>query len=308
MAGTKVALWGEGTSGRVFSLAAVCRGICDELLVTGCDLRQAEKRVWELRRASEVAEGRVAISVSDDASIADAELVMLTSGSFERDSGLHGTELRRFVRELEGTVDRICQSGFDGIFLVATPRAELVTELVRRRSGFDASAVLGLGTVTETIRMRRALAERFVLSPKEIQAYVIGDREGEAFVPWSQVYAAGKSVAAVCKGDAALCGGMRQLEDSVVGTALAEGMSQSAADGISLFKTVKAILRDEKRVLTVAACPEGEYGESGVCLSLPCVVGKKGVEKVMTLDLSGRELDRLSSVCDRLRSLRREIT
>ena len=191
---------------------------------------------------------------------------------------------------------------------MATRRTELTTDLVRRRSGFDASAVLGTGTVTETLRMRRALADRFGLSPKEIQAYVIGDREGEAFVPWSQVYAASRSVAAVCKGDAALCGGMRQLEESVVGTALSEDLSQSAADGLALMKTVKAILGDEKRVLTVAACPEGEYGESGVCLSLPCVIGKKGVERVLTLDLSGRELDRLSSVCDRLRSLRREIT
>jgi L-lactate dehydrogenase len=182
--------------------------------------------------------------------------------------------------------------------LIVTNPVDIMTYISLKLSGLPASSVLGSGTVLDTARFRYLLAEKFQLDSRSIHAYIIGEH-GDSEVPvWSTVNVSG----------------MHLFEDDSQGCTLEEADSikpifeqvknaayeviqrkgaTSYAIGLGVTQIVRSILQNQNRVLTVSTLINGFEGIEDVCLSLPAVVNRQGVSRILNLTLTPTEKEQL---------------
>ncbi len=308
----KLAVVGTGMVGMSFAYALVCSHACDELILIDVDKKRAEGEAMDLNHGLAFSGGNMKIYAADYDALSDADIVVIAAGVAQRPGESRISLLRRNADILSSVTDSVCRSGFDGIFLVATNPVDIMTDVVRRRSGFPKERVIGTGTTLDTARLRYEIGSYFGVDPRNVHAYVIGEHGDSEFVPWSQAYVSTRSVRSICRENVD-CFSQDELfaiEERVRHAAQAIIEAKGATYygiGLSTLRIVKAIFGNEKSILTVSTYLEGEYNQEDVYVGVPCVIGREGVKRVVQLDLTEEELDRFDASCDFLRSVRREI-
>ena len=183
----------------------------------------------------------------------------------------------------------------DGLLLVATNPVDVLTYVAWRLSGLPASRVIGSGTILDTARFRYGLSRHCGVDPHSVHAYIVGEH-GDSEVPvWSLANIAGLGLLDFCAVHG-LPHDRNTLDEIFIETRDAayriierKGATHYAV-ATGLLRIVEAILRDQNTVLSVSSLIMGRYGLSDVCLSLPTVVNRRGVERVLHLKLSPEEL------------------
>ena len=200
-------------------------------------------------------------------------------------------------------VPKVVQSGFEGIFLVATNPVDIMTRVTYELSGFNASKIIGTGTTLDTARLRYLLGEYFEVDPRNIHAYVIGEHGDSEFVPWSQALLAAKPLKDVMRDNpkSYYMEELEQISDDVRCAAHkiieAKGATYYGI-GMSIVRIVRAILQDENSVLTVSVRLRGEYsGKKDVFIGNPCIVSANGAKRILELKLTEQELQKLDNSC-----------
>ena len=215
------------------------------------------------------------------------------------------------MKIFESILHSVLQSGFCGIFLVATNPVDIMTRIVYEISGFSPEKVIGTGTALDTARLRYLLGEKFMIDPRNMHAYVMGEHGDSEFVPWSQAMMATKPIFDLC-GETKGCHfqELLELEEEVRMAAYKIIEAKKATYygiGMAMARITKAIFGNEYSVLTVSAYLQGEYGESGIYIGIPCVVNRMGIQRIVELPLGGEEKQRLHSSCEMLENTYQEI-
>ena len=214
--------------------------------------------------------------------------------------------LQRNTAVFRSIVGPVVESGFKGIFLVATNPVDVMTRITLSLSGFESRRVIGSGTALDTARLRYLLGDYFSVDPRNVHAYVMGEHGDSEFVPWSQAMVATKSVMDICEesGGRYCVEEMEKLSGEVRGAAqkiIEAKKSTYYGIGMALTRITRAIFGNESSVLTVSTMLNGEYGQTGVYVGVPCVVGRDGVKQIVTLRLTEKENGKFASSCDLLR-------
>ncbi len=309
----KIVIVGAGLVGMSFAYTLVYSHICDELGIIDIDEKRAVGEVMDLNHGLAFSGGNMKIYKADYDSVSDADIVVISAGVPQKSGESRIALLRRNAKIITSIVENCSRQGFDGIFLVATNPVDIMADIVRRKSGLPSGRVIGSGTTLDTARLRYLLGDYFGVDPRNVHAYVMGEHGDSEFVPWSQAYISTKSVISLCKENQSkfTLPELYSIEDDVKNAAQAIIEAKGATYygiGLSVLRIVKAILRDEKSILTVSSLLDGEYGERDVYVGVPCLIGREGVKRVIELDLTDTEREKLSASCDFLRSVRREIT
>lgn len=308
----KIAVVGAGMVGMSFAYALVYSHVCDELVILDIDEKRAEGEAMDLNHGLAFSGGNMKIYAAGYEALSDADIVVITAGVAQKPGESRIALLRRNARIMSSITDAVCQSGFDGIFLIATNPVDIMTDIVRRRSGFPSSRVIGTGTTLDTARLRYEIGSYFGVDPRNVHAYVMGEHGDSEFVPWSQAYVSTKSVLSICQSDEnqfsfsdlnAIETNVRTAAQSIIE---AKGATYYGI-GLSILRIVRAILSNERSILTVSAMLSGEYGEEDVYAGVPCLIGREGVKRIVALDLTQEEIERFAASADFLRSVRREI-
>ncbi|MBR4442030.1 MAG: L-lactate dehydrogenase, partial [Clostridia bacterium] len=191
----------------------------------------------------------------------------------------------------------------DALYLVVTNPVDALTLETIRLSGLPAGRVIGTGTVLDTSRLRYLLSRHTGVDPRNIHAFVLGEHGDSEFVAWSRASIAGMTLDEYC----ADCGRCKGPISAILDTDIENQVRRAAysiielkgatyyAIAVAVRRIVEAILRDEQSILTVSTLLEGQYGLSGVCLSVPAIVGRKGVERVLEVGLKEDERERLAA-------------
>ena len=193
------------------------------------------------------------------------------------------------------------ESGFNGIFLVATNPVDIMTRITCALSGFNARRVIGTGTALDTARLRYLLGEYFSVDPRNVHAYVIGEHGDSEFVPWSQAMLATRPITDFCADGMCSMQEIKKLEEEVRSAAYKIIEAKRATYygiGMAMMRITRAILGDENSVLTVSAMLES-HGR--VFAGMPCIVNRSGVRRVLPLSLTEEEEKRLAASCETLR-------
>ena len=307
----KIVLIGTGMVGMSYAYALLNQNLCDELVLIDINKKRAEGEAMDLNHGVAFSGGNMEIYAGEYTDCCNADLVVRTAGLPQKE-GQNRLDLLKENRKIcERILQSVLENGFHGIFLVATNPVDIMTRIVYEISDFPPEKVIGTGTALDTARLRYLLGEKFMIDPRNMHAYVMGEHGDSEFVPWSQAMMTTKPIFDLC-GETEGCHfqELLELEEEVRMAAYKIIEAKKATYygiGMAMARITKAIFGNEYSVLTVSAHLQGEYGENGIYIGIPCVVNRMGIQRIVELPLGSEEKQRLHSSCETLENTYREI-
>lgn len=296
----KVAIVGTGMVGMSYAYALLNQGLCNDLLLIDINKERAEGESMDLNHGLAFAPKNMKISSGEYSDCADADIVVICAGVAQKEGESRLDLLKRNAKVFKSIVKPVVDSGFNGIFLIATNPVDIMTRLVYDLSGFPPERVIGSGTTLDTARLRYLIGDYLSADPKNIHANVVGEHGDSEFVPWSQAYLATKPILDICK-EKKTCycfDELKKIERCVMESAQVIIKAKQATYygiGMALARITKAIFDNENSILTVSSRTQGEYGLNNVFIGLSCFINRGGAKGILVLDLTQEEREKLSN-------------
>jgi L-lactate dehydrogenase len=291
--GTKVAIVGAGFVGTTFAYSLLIRSLVSEIVLIDTDRDRAEGEAMDLSHGLPFLEP-MAVRAGDYSDCEDSDIVVVTAGG-ARKSGQSRLELATgnfaLMREV---ISKITEYNKKCILLMVTNPLDVMTYAALKLSDFPKTKVIGSGTVLDTARLRYSIGEYLGVDSRNVHSYIIGEH-GDSEVPvWSLANVAGIRLKEYCP----LCNVpykksvfdelFVEVRDAGKEIIRRKGRTNYSI-GLSLTKIVESIIRGENSILTVSCYLENYHGVGDVCLSVPAVVNREGVEKIIDLPLDSQE-------------------
>ena len=290
---SRVVIVGAGNVGATFGYALVQAGLASEIVLIDYDAERAEGEAMDLAHAVPFSRP-TRVRAGSYADCAGAAITVIAAGARQQPGETRLELLRRNDSIVGGIVAQVAAANPDGIIIVATNPVDVLTSRAVSIAGLPAGRVFGSGTILDTARFRALLAERVGVDPRSIHAFVIGEHGDSEVAVWSSAHIAGLPLREFC------AAGGRELTEAdmeAIATEVCEaayliierkGATQYGV-AAGLLRLTEAILRDQHTILSVSSPIPGYYGISGVALSLPAIIGRDGVERVIEISLSDSE-------------------
>lgn len=303
----RIAVVGTGNVGSTFAYALLLSGLAAEIVLIDSNRSKAEGEAMDLNHAVPFAHPtRIWAGKYEDC--AGAVITVIAAGANQKPGG--ETRLALLQRNADifaQIVPHIVERNPNGILLIATNPVDVLTYASYKISGLRAERVIGSGTILDTARFRYLLSEYFGVDTRSVHAYIIGEH-GDSEVPaWSLANIAGMRLGEFCevRGCAYEPRAMEQIfertRDAAYQIIQRKGATYYAV-AAGILRIVEAILRNQNTVLSVSSLVNDYYGISDVCLSLPTIVGRNGIEKVLHVSLDESEVGKLKHSADVLKS------
>jgi L-lactate dehydrogenase len=290
---TKVAIVGTGMVGSSFAYTLLLSGIASEIVLIDANHERAEGEAMDLNHAVPFAHP-TKICAGDYADCQGAAITVISAGVGQRPGEIRLDLVRRNAAIFGQIVPKVAEANPEGIIVVATNPVDVLTYVTLKLAGLPANRVFGSGTILDTARFRYMLSEHLGVDPRSVHAYIIGEH-GDSEVPvWSLANVAGMRLPSFCAENGIPLGPetmdriFRQTRDAAYEIISRKGATYFAV-AAGLMRIAEAILRDQNTVLSISSLVTDYYGIDDVCLSLPTVVSRRGIERVLRLDLSPRE-------------------
>ncbi len=298
--GHKAVIVGAGQVGATTAYTLLISGLLSELVLIDVNRDKA------LGEAMDIAHGMplcppAEVRLGDYEDCRGAEIVILTAGLNQKPGETRLDLIKKNRSVFQSIVPQVVRYAPDAILLVVTNPVDVLTLETLRLSGLPAERVIGSGTVLDTSRLRYLLSRHTGVDPRNVHAFVLGEHGDSEFAAWSSMRIGGMTLHEFCQGcgtcDASLTDvAQAQFEAEVRRAAYTiidlKGATYYAV-ALAVRRIVQAILRDEHSILTVSSLLTGQYGLNDVCLSLPCVVCAKGIERILPIPLNDDELHSL---------------
>jgi L-lactate dehydrogenase len=294
---------GCGHVGATSAYALLTRGVAREVVLVDADPRRAEGEAMDLQQAAALARP-VEVRAGDWSDAAGAGVVVVAAGAGGRPGESRLDLLGRNAAVVRDVMENLLRHNFGGIVLMTTNPVDVLAQLAQEFSGLPVERVIGSGTVLDSARLRAMLGRRLGVEPRSVHAHVIGEHGDSEIAAWSSARVAGVPVREFCEGAGIECPDFDELLARVRRAApdiIERKGYTSYAIASCVARICEAVLRDEHSVLPVSTRLSGQYGVEGVYLSLPCVVGRAGVERVIEIPLDEAERAGLRASAELLR-------
>lgn len=287
----KVTVVGAGNVGATCADVLAYKEIANEIVLL--DIREgfAEGKaldIWQ-KAPIDVYDSRTIGSTNDYSKTAGSDVVVITSGLPRKPGMTRDDLISTNAGIVKSVTENVVKHSPNAIIIVVSNPLDVMTYQAHITSNFPRTRVLGMAGILDTARYRAFLAEELNISPKEIQAILMGGH-GDTMVPLPRyTTVAGIPVTELIAKD--------KLDAIIERTKFGGGelvklMGTSAwyAPGSAAAQMVEAIVKDQRRVFPVCMQLDGEYGIKNCYLGVPVILGKNGVEKVIELDLNDEEM------------------
>ncbi|MEC3883109.1 L-lactate dehydrogenase [Halobacillus sp. HZG1] len=291
----RVALIGTGAVGSSYAFALLNQGVADELVMIDLNKEKSEGDAMDLNHGLAFAPSNKKIWFGDYADCESADLVVITAGANQKPGETRLDLLEKNTAIFKSIVGSVMESGFDGIFLVATNPVDILTYMTWKFSGLPAERVIGSGTILDTARLRFKLSEYFDIDTRNVHAYIMGEHGDSELPVWSHANVAGRSVFDRIKDHPDLYdendleGIFEQVRDAAYHIIARKGATHYGI-AMGLVRLTKAILHNENAVLTVSGYLQGQYGMDDLYIGVPAIVNRKGIQEIIELDLDQDEM------------------
>jgi len=303
----KVVVVGAGFVGATFAYSLLQSGLASEIVLIDANRAKAEGEAMDINHAVPLARP-ARVWAGDYSDCAGAAVTVVTAGSAQRPGETRLALTARNVEIFRSIIPQIAQTNPNGIILIATNPVDVLTYASWKMSGLPRERVIGSGTILDTARFRYLLSQYFQVDARSVHAYIIGEH-GDSEVPvWSLANIAGMRLPVYCEQnnlhciEADLQDIFQQTRDAAYHIIERKGATYYAI-GMGLLRIVEAILRDQSTVLSVSSYIDEYYGINDVCLSLPSVVDRGGIEQVLRLKLNTEEQLGLRNSANLLRKM-----
>ncbi|HLT81829.1 MAG TPA: malate dehydrogenase [Cyclobacteriaceae bacterium] len=286
----KITVVGAGNVGATCADVLAYREIANEIVVVDIKEGLAEGKsldIWQ-KAPINLYDSRTIGVTNDYSKTAGSEVVVITSG-LPRKPGMSRDDLiGTNAGIVKSVTENVIRHSPDAIIIVVSNPLDVMTYQAHITSGFPRARVMGMAGILDTARYRAFLAEALNVSPKDIQAVLMGGH-GDTMVPLPRYTTVGGIPVTELIDKDKLTAILERTK--VGGGELVKLMGTSAwyAPGSAAAQMVEAIVRDQRRVFPVCVKLEGEYGISDCYLGVPVILGRNGIEKIIELDLNAEE-------------------
>jgi len=300
----KVGIVGCGFVGSSGAYAMALKGTASEIILVDLNKKLAQAQAEDILHATPFSHP-MRVMAGDYPQLANAGIVILACGVGQRPGETRLQLLERNVEVFKKVVPQVLQFAPEALLLVVSNPVDVITQVVTKLSGLNPARVIGSGTVLDTARFRALLGEHLGVAPVSVHAYVLGEHGDSEVLVWSSAKVGGVSIRDYARQIGVnVEEGKSQIDDGVRHAAyrIIEGKGATYYGiGAGIAQIVQAMSDDERRVLTVSSLTTEVEGFEGISLSLPRVVGAKGVLAELRPDLSSEELLALQNSADILR-------
>ncbi|MBE6161465.1 MAG: L-lactate dehydrogenase [Firmicutes bacterium] len=292
----KVVIIGCGNVGMSYAYALLNQKTnVQELVLVDLNKERIEGEAMDLNHCLAFAPTEMKIKAGDYSDTKDASIVMIAAGANQSPGETRMDLINKNSKIFKGIVESCINNGFNGIFLVATNPLDVMTYLTYKYSNFPTSRVIGSGTCLDTARLCYMIGNKLNISPKDINAYVMGEHGDTEFVPWSLASVGLNNIKEYLKQDE-----LDKISEDVKNAAY-EIINKKGATyygiGVSLVNITNAILNDESSILTVSSYDE----KNGVYIGGPTILNKDGVVKRIFVNLNEEEVEKMQKSVDTIK-------
>jgi L-lactate dehydrogenase len=293
----KAVMIGCGFVGSASVFALMQSGLFSEIAMIDADMEKAEGEAMDISHGIPFARHmRIYAGNYDD--VKDAGIVIITAGANQKPGETRLDLVHKNVGIFKSIIPQITSRNFDGILLVVANPVDILTRVAQKLSGLPENRVIGSGTVLDTGRLKYRLSDHLQVDSKSIHAFIIGEHGDSEIVAWSSANVSGVPLSNFCE----LRGHYEHREAE---NEIAEKVKNSAYDiiqrkratyfgvAMAVKRICEVIVRNEEAILPVSTAMHGEHGIDDVVLSMPCVVGRNGIETQIPIVLSEEETAKL---------------
>ncbi len=288
---SKVTVVGAGNVGATCANVLVTTQVADEVVLLDIKEGVSEGKAMDIMQTANILglNSRLTGVTNDYAKTENSDVVVITSG-IPRKPGMTREELIGVNAGIVKSVtENVLKHSPNAIIVCVSNPMDTMTYLIHKISGLPKNRIIGMGGALDSARFKYFLSIALGANATEVEGIVIGGHGDTTMIPLTR-FAAYRGLPAASLLPA------EQLEkvaaDTMVGGATLTkllGTSAWYAPGAAAAQVVGAVLHDQKKLISCSALLEGEYGESDLCIGVPCILGKNGIEKIVEFDLNEAE-------------------
>ena len=304
----KAAMIGCGFVGSASVFSLMESGLFSEIVMIDANRQKAEGEAMDISHGLPFVRP-MSIYAGDYPDLADAGIVFVTAGTAQKPGETRLDLVKCNASIFKSIIPEIVKYNQECILLIVANPVDVLTQVALKLSGFPSNRVLGSGTVLDTARFKYLLGEHLSVDSRNVHAYIIGEHGDSEIAVWSSATVSCVPIHRFCE--------MRGFTDHDYETEkIANNVKNSAYDiiekkgatyygiGMSVRRICEAIIRDEKSVLTVSTFLKGrKFGIKDICLSMPAMVGKDGVDALVPMTLDDKEMKALQESAETLKKV-----
>jgi L-lactate dehydrogenase len=287
----KVGIIGLGNVGVTTAFAMLFNGAPNQLVLLSRDKKKAEGEALDLEHALPFLESAEIIPTDNYKDLEGCRFVVVTAGAAQKPGETRLDLVNKNSKIIEAIIPKVMKYAPDAVVLIVSNPVDILTYKANKiAKKANPGQIFGSGTILDTARFRTHLSEKLKVNPGSIHAYILGEHGDSSFPVISSASVGGQNIT--------------ELKNFSMGYALeAYDQARNAAYKIieakgatyyaiaaAVVEIMNAILRDEETVLPVSVPLNDYYGLNEVALSIPCVIGKNGVERQLMASLSEEEV------------------
>ena len=288
---SKITVVGAGNVGATCANVLVTNQIADEVVLLDIKEGVSEGKAMDIMQTASILgiNTRLTGVTNDYAATEGSDMVVITSG-IPRKPGMTREELIGVNAGIVKSVtENILAHSPNAIILCVSNPMDTMTYLIHKVTGLPKNRIIGMGGALDSARFKYFLCQALGANATEVEGIVIGGHGDTTMIPLTR-YAAYRGIPA----ESILSEKKKKkvAADTMVGGATLTkllGTSAWYAPGAAAAQVCAAVLHDQKRMISCSALLEGEYGESDLCIGVPCILGRNGIEKIVEFDLNDKE-------------------
>ena len=301
----KVTIVGAGNVGATCVDAIAHRRIASEIVVFDIKEGFAEGKAMDIMQTQTTLgfNTKVVGSTNDYSKTAGSDVVVITSG-IPRKPGMTREELIGINAGIvKGVAEQLLAQSPNAIVVVVSNPMDTMTYLTLKATGLPKNRIIGMGGALDSSRFKYFLSQAMDKPANYIQGMVIGGHGDTTMIPLTRLASYNGVPVSQFLSEEALA---KVAADTMVGGATLTGLLGTSAwyaPGASVAYLVDAILNDQKKMIPCSVFLEGEYGQDDICMGVPCIIGKNGVEQIVDVDLNDAEKALFAKSADAVRAM-----
>ncbi len=300
-----VTIVGAGNVGATCADVISYRGIASEVVLL--DIREgfAEGKALDIMQCATNTGFNTKVSgvTNDYSKTAGSDVVVITSG-IPRKPGMTREELIGINAGIVKTVaENVLKHSPDTIIVVVSNPMDTMTYLALKSTGLPKNRIIGMGGALDSSRFRTYLSLALDKPANDISAMVIGGHGDTTMIPLTRLASYNGIPVSQFLSEEQL---QKVAADTMVGGATLTGLLGTSAwyaPGASVAFLVDSILNDQKKMIACSVFVEGEYGQDDICIGVPCIIGKNGVEEILDIKLNEQEKALFAKSADAVRQM-----
>ena len=301
----KVTIVGAGNVGATCADVISYRGIASEVVLLDIKEGFAEGKAMDIMQCATTTgfNTKVSGSTNDYSKTANSSVVVITSG-VPRKPGMTREELIGINAGIVKTVaDNVLKYSPDAIIVVVSNPMDTMAYLTLKATGLPKNRIIGMGGALDSSRFKYYLSKALDKPSNDVQGMVIGGHGDTTMIPLTRIASYNGSPVSDFLSQEVLD---KVAADTMVGGATLTGLLGTSAwyaPGASVAYLVDSILNDQRKMIPCSVYLEGEYGQSDICIGVPCIIGKNGVQEIVAINLDEKEKALFAKSADAVRNM-----